>query len=134
MATSSMEGKPLVRSAGVAQFQQPQTSGTSDNLHDTTSHMPACRNFPRGSPFTKHETVSATSKTWYTWVRLGKNKHGKVVREYAHVLIAAARFGVPNTWLDPNIKYKDKHLACHCPTCPGGRGGCCNPLHIRWGT
>ena len=78
--------------------------------------------------------LKAKTKTWYTWVRLGKDKHGKVVREYAHVLIVVARFGVPNTCLDLNTKYKDKHLACHCPTCPNGRGGCCNPLHIRWGT
>ena len=84
--------------------------------------------------FTKHEVVSESKKTWYTWVRLGKDKHGGVVKEYAHVLIAAARFGVPNTWLDPKTKHKDKHIACHCPTCPCGRGGCCNPLHIRWGT
>ena len=134
LASSSWEGKPPLRSTGVAQFKQPQTSGSSDNLNDTTSHMPACRDFPRGSPFTKHEVVSPSKKTWYTWVRLGKDKDGGVVREHAHVLIAVARFGVPNIWLDPKTKHKDKHIACHCPTCPCGRGGCCNPLHIRWGT
>lgn len=134
LALTSLQGKPALKTAGVAHFKQPQTSGSNGNMHDTSSYMPACRNFPRGSPFTKHETVSATSKTWYTWVRLGKDKDGRVVREHAHVLIAAARFGVPNTWLDPNTAFKDKHIARHCPTCPGGRGGCCNPLHIRWGT
>ena len=61
--------------------------------------MPASTKFPKGSPFTKHETVTETYKTWCTWVRLGKDEDGNVVREYAHVLITAARFGVPNSWL-----------------------------------
>ncbi len=53
--------------------------------------MPACTSFLKGSPLTKHERVTDTYKTWYTWVRLGKDKDGDVVREHAHVLIAAAR-------------------------------------------
>ena len=129
-----LEGQAISEVSWSSSVQATTNHGTSVNIDDTTSHMPACRNFPRGSPFTKHESMSDTSKTWYTWVRLGKDKHGRVVWEHAHVLLAAARFGVPNTRLDPNIKYKDKHLAHHCPTCPCGRGGCCNPLHITWGS
>ena len=139
LARCSLQGKlgPRSRVArGLVHFKQSQTSGNKDNLEDQTSHMPACTSFLKGSPFTKHERVTDTYKTWYTWVRLGKDKDGDVVREHAHVLIAAARFGVPDSWLqqEPKVEKKDKLIACHCPCCPGVKGGCCNPLHIRWGT
>ncbi len=136
LARSSLQGKLGPRSGGLIQFMQPQTSGSRANLEDQTCHMPACGKFPKGSPFTKHETDTETNKTWYTWVRLGKDEDGNVVREHAHVLIAAARFGVPSSWLqqEPQVERKDKLIACHCPCCPGVKGGCCNPLHIRWGT
>ncbi|DBB13438.1 TPA: hypothetical protein ACH3X3_005179 [Trebouxia sp. C0006] len=68
LARSSLQGKLGPRSGGLIQLMQPQTSGSRANLEDQTCHMPACGKFPKGSPFTKHETDTETNKTWYTWV------------------------------------------------------------------
>lgn len=91
--------------------------------------MPSKHGFPVGSPFAKLKG----NNMWYTTITLGKDKEGTVVRELAHVLITAARYGVPNTLFKEGLRRSQVHQALHLPKCPHGHGGCNNPLHLRWG-
>ena len=113
---------------GISQLMRPQTWGSSDNLTDSKCHMPACKSFSPTDTFTPLHGPTY----WYTWVTLGRDKHGEVVRETAHRLIAAARFGVPHSLFDKSLPRSRVHQALHLPVCPALPGGCCNPLHLRW--
>lgn len=127
---SSKEGHLSSRlKEGLDQFKRPQTWVGTSNLEDKHCHMPSKHAFPFGSPFAKLQA----SKKWYTNITLGKDKHGKVVREKAHVLITAAMHGVPNTLFDDEVSKSKTHQALHLPKCPHVHGGCNNPLHMRWG-
>ena len=126
---SSKEGKGSGSlRCGLDHFKRPQTSDNIHNLHDIHCHMPSKHGFPSGSPFAK---VVAENK-WYTTIKLGKDENNEVVREKAHVLVTAARFGVPTTLYDKSLPKKDVHQALHLPKCPHRKGGCNNPLHMRW--
>ena len=126
---SSKEGKGSGSlRCGLDHFKRPQTSDNIHNLLDMHCHMPSKQGFPVGSPFAK----VVAEKTWYTTIKLGKDEKNKVVREKAHVLITAARFGVPATLFDETLAKKDVHQALHLPKCPHRKGGCNNPLHMRW--
>ena len=115
--------------AGLDHFSRPQTEGSTKNMHDTTSHMPSKQAFPKGIPCSKHTGDSF----WYTKVRLGKTKDGEVVKVCAHVLIATARYGVPDSHFDKDVPRSEVHEALHESGCSRCNGGCNNPLHIRWG-
>lgn len=115
---------------GLSQFKYPQVSHSSDNIDDTLCHMPSHTSFPSGSPFFR----SCTHGKWYTRVRLGKDKVGKEVIVSAHVLIAAARFGVPDKLLSKRLSKAKRPLSLHYACCPGYRGGCNNPLHLHFGS
>ena len=130
----SWQGKRSVEK-DIEQFQFPQTSGSTSNVHDMVCHMPARQVFPKGSPFTNDSMSNDKRKSCYTWVELGKDRDGKVVRQRAHVLIAAARYGVPDMLLGDCYAVNRKlTVVCHLPSCPKSKGGCCNPLHLTWGT
>ena len=98
-------------------------------MEDTHCHMPSKTGFPAGSPFTKH----IAPNKGYTFITLGKDKEGRAVREQAHVLITAARYGVPDSLFVKDLNHRDVHQALHQPKCPHVGGGCNNPLHMRWG-
>ena len=114
---------------GIEQFERPQTSGSARNLEDKLCHMPAKEAFEDGI-CSKH----TGNRYWYTKVRLGRTKEGKIVKVCAHVLIAAARYGVPDCHFDKDIPRHKRLQALHLFDCPDKKGGCNNPLHMRWGT
>ena len=91
--------------------------------------MPSRTSFPAGAPFAKH----VGEKWWYTTIRLGRDSQGRLVRELAHRLIAAARYGVPDTLFQVGLSKSQVHQALHLPKDPHNQGGCNNPLHMRWG-
>ena len=116
-------------------FLHPQVLGSSDNIHCTQCHMPSCagfsKSFPNGNcPY--HIEHDKEAKIWYTMVNLGKDKHGNVVWERAHAILAAARWGIPKAVFDKKLGDKDTPRALHTPCCPQSQGGCLNPLHIHW--
>lgn len=115
-------------------FMHPQVLGNDRNIHDETCHMPARQGFKHAvepCPYTVDH--SCTKNTWYTWVNLGKDKHGKVVKERVHAILAAARWGIPETVFDITLRDDETDQALHTAVCPGHSGGCCNPLHVTWG-
>lgn len=91
--------------------------------------MPSRTSFPAGTPFAKH----VGEKWWYTTIRLGKDSQGRMVKEKAHRLMAAARYGVPHTLFQVGLSKSQVHQALHLPKDPHNQGGCNNPLHMRWG-
>lgn len=126
---SSREGK-LCGSlhTGLHQFRRPQTTSMHD-IDDLECHMPSKTSFPAGIPFAKH----VGEKWWYTTIRLGRDSQGRLVKEKAHRLIAAARYGVPDTLFQVGLSKSQVHQALHLPKDPHHKGGCNNPLHMRWG-
>ena len=118
---------------GHVHFLYPQVSGNDRNVHDEGCHMPAREGFQRACPgFNCPYSVDKTKTTWYTMMKLGKDKHGSVVTERVHAILAAARWGIPDSVYDKKLGDKDTAQALHQPCCPGHSGGCCNPLHIEW--
>ena len=117
-------------------FLHPQVSFNQHNIHCQQCHMPGksgfTQSFPQGNcPFYIDHDPEA--KTWYTMVSLGRDKHGNIVWERAHAILAAARWGIPKAVFD--ITLDDAHTpnALHGPCCSQCQGGCLNPLHISWG-
>ena len=106
---------------GLQQLLHPQTSGRVCEPADLLCHMPAKQDFPPGTYLHRCKGLN----TWYTWLVLGRDSSGDIVKCRVHVLIAAARHGVPD---EPSLQ------ALHLPSCPNTRGGCNNPLHLHWGT
>ena len=131
LSNAAKYGKPYV-SGGIEQFMYPQTF-KANSVHDSTCHMAAKGRFPLGSPFQRSCSLQCRG-SWYTWVFLGKSGKGVRVKLRAHVIIAAARFGVPDSMFDSECQLKELAQACHTPSRPMQKGGCCNPLHIRWDT
>ena len=124
-------------------FLHPQVTGSNHNIHCTACHMPGSEGF------SKHDFPEGNNPylilhdeqkhTWYTRVNLGRDTNNQIVWESAHVILAAARWGVPIP--QPAIGMKTRsHTpaktlhALHGPCCPGSKGGCLNPLHMVWGT
>ena len=127
---SAQEGQLSSRlRSGLDQFMRPQTAWNIHNMEDTHCHMPSRQGFPVGSPYAR----LVGDNKWYTTIKLGKDKDGKEVREKAHVLITAARFGVPNTLFQKGLDKSEVHQALHLANCPHHHGGCNNPMHLRWG-
>ena len=123
--------------SGFEQFLHPHTAPSAQLGADRYCHMPAKTRFAPGSALHKDEGPV----TWYTWVVLGRDSAGKMVKCRAHQLIAAAKCGVPDSLFPKNSRGRpsmlpksQQHQALHHPSCPGCKGGCNNPLHIRWGT
>ena len=117
-------------------FAYPQVIKNCHNLHCTAWHMPARTGFRKSSstgncPYTVRH--SPDKHTYHTTVNLGKDKHGNVVREGVHAILAAARWGIPDAVFDVERSNRQTTQALHLPTCPGCAGGCLNPLHIHWG-
>ena len=115
--------------SGLDQFKRPQTSDSASNMQDSHCHMPSHESFHQDLPFNKSQFTTS----WYTQVKLGRDKTGAIIKERAHVIIAAARFGVPNSKFRKTLPFGKVHQALHCACCPHDHGGCNNPLHIRWG-
>ena len=118
-------------------FCYPQVTQHSSNISCDQCHMPGRKgfehhSFPGGNNPYKilHDPIR---KTWYTMVNLGKDKNHKDVWEGAHCILAAARYGIPDSVTDPSLGDNLTHHALHGPCCPHCDGGCLNPLHIRWG-
>ena len=137
------EGKNLgdlptlaAKGSGYLYFMHPQVQGSPDNIHCTHCHMPSCSGFLKTYPdgncpyYLMHDEHA---KKFYTMVNLGKDKHGKVVWERAHAILAAARWGIPDAVFDITLDDSQTPQALHTPCCPQCQGGCLNPLHIHWG-
>jgi len=124
------------RGSGYLYFMHPQVQGSPDNIHCTHCHMPNCSGFLKTYPdgncpyYLMHDEQA---KKFYTMVNLGKDKHGKVVWERAHAILAAARWGIPDAVFDITLDDSQTPQALHTPCCPQCQGGCLNPLHIQWG-
>ncbi|DBA77230.1 TPA: hypothetical protein ACH3X2_008496 [Trebouxia sp. C0005] len=127
LAASCFEGKRShLLKKPADQFKMPQVVN-ANIAADTECHMSASTGFTADKPFAK-DVRPGTS--WYTSVTLGHDSDGSVVKVRAHVLIAAARFGVPNSL---GLPAPQKQQPLHLPWCHHDNGGCLNPLHIRWG-
>ena len=136
---SAKEGKGSAdlkrRKSGFVWFLYPQVTGNSKNIHCTACHMPAHEGFKQAFPTDRcpyNIDHRPDQHCYYTRVNLGNDKHGKVVWERVHAILAAAKWGIPDAVFDPKLGDKDTPQALHTPTCPGYAGGCLNPLHIDW--
>ena len=135
------DGSRQVRSLGKghAWFKYPQVCDNIHHIQDTSSHMPASEGFSHRfsngmSPYHADHDSHKDHKTWYTWVFLGWTADGDLVQERFHVILAAARFGIPTSVLKAwKLRHSKPDMCLHLPSCPGNKGGCNNPLHLRWG-
>ena len=106
---------------GYLYFMHPQVQGSQDNIHCTHCHMPSCSGFLKTYPdgscpyYLMHDQQD---KKFYTMVNLGRDKHGKVVWERAHAILAAARWGIPHAVFDTTLDDSHTPQALHTPCCP----------------
>ena len=118
---------------GHVYFMYPQVLENARNMADTSCHMPAVHGFKRAFPGSSCPyTIDKHGSTWYTVVNLGLDKHGNEIKERIHAILAAARWGIPESVFDITLGDRDTAQALHQACCPGHKGGCLNPLHLAW--
>ena len=111
---------------GYMWFMHPQVTDNNHNIHCMGCHMQAAEGFSQHDfQNSNNPYLSVHDKekhTWYTRVNLGRDNNDKIVWESAHVILAAARWGVPEP--AQGIKPDPRQSATHCMHCmaPAAQG------------